>query len=306
VTAQNFVTPAPAPTRSPKAEKLQWNWRGHTIELGLDRSGEGPSVLLLPALSSISTRREMRALQERLSARFDTAAVDWPGFGDQSRPALDWRPEAYSAFLSFLLNVVVRRPRAIIAAGHAATYVLKHVAEQSGSAGRVVMIAPTWRGPLPTMMGGHRPFFERLCRIVDRRLLGPLIYRLNVNRAVVRHMVAGHVYGDGAFLGSERMAEKLKVVRAPGARFSSIRFVTGRLDPAQSRDEFLGYARRAGVPVLVVYGAETPSRSRAEIEALAGLPGVKSIILPRGKLAIHEEFPDATFQAIAPFLSEAT
>jgi hypothetical protein len=26
--------------------------------------------------------------------------------------------------------------------------------------------------------------------------------------------------------------------------------------------------------------------------------------LPKGKLSVHEEFPDATMQAIAPFLAE--
>ena len=39
---------------------LDWNWRGETIRLGADASGAGPTVLLLPALSSISSRREMR------------------------------------------------------------------------------------------------------------------------------------------------------------------------------------------------------------------------------------------------------
>jgi pimeloyl-ACP methyl ester carboxylesterase len=154
------------------------------------------------------------------------------------------------------------------------------------------------------MMGGHRPLFDRICRLVDRPVIGPLIYQLNVNRPVVRRMGAGHVYSNASFLDSERLAEKLEVVRAPGARFSSIRFVTGRLDPARSRDEFLDYAQRAGVPTLVVYGADTPSRSRAEIEALSNLQSIKSVVLPRGRLSIHEEFPDATFEAIAPFLSE--
>src|SRR5438477_9816597 len=246
----------------------------------------------------------MRPLQERLSARYRTVAVDWPGFGDQPRPALDWMPEDYSAFLSFLLSSVLPHPRAIVAAGHAAAYALIQAAAAPRSTDRLVLIAPTWRGPLPTMMGGHRPFFDRLCRLVDLPLIGPLIYRLNVNRPVVRYMGAGHVFSDPAFLDSERLPEKLKVVRAPGARFSSVRFVTGRLDPARSRDEFLDLARRASVPILLVYGAETPSRSRAEMEALSTLAGVRSILLPRGKLAVHEEFPDATFEAIAPFLSE--
>jgi len=287
-----------------QAEPIAWTWRGEKIRVGVDWRGDGPPVLLLPALSSISTRREMRPLQERLSAHYRTAAIDWPGFGDQPRPPLDWTPEACSAFLSFVLTSVMPRPHAIIAAGHAATYALKHVANDASATGRLILIAPTWRGPLPTMMGGHRPFFERLCRLVDRPWVGPLIYRLNVNQPVVRRMGAGHVYVDRGFLSGERLREKLVVTRAPGARFASVRFVTGRLDPAASRDQFLDFARRAAVPILVIYGAETPPRSRAEMDALAGLPGVKSVQLPRGKLAVHEEFPDATVEAITPFLAE--
>ena len=285
-----------------QTEEIAWSWRGETIRIGIDWLGSGPSVLLLPALSSISTRREMRPLQECLSAHYRSAAVDWPGFGDQPRPALDWTPEVYSAFLSFLLTSVVPHPHAIIAAGHAASYALKHVAGDATATERLVLIAPTWRGPLPTMMGGHRPFFDRLCRLVDIRGIGPLIYRLNVNQPVVRYMGAGHVYVDRGFLTGERLSEKLAVTRATGARFSSVRFVTGRLDPLRSRDEFLDLARRTAVPILLVYGAETPPRSRAEMEALAALPNVSSVRLPCGKLAVHEEFPDATVEAIAPFL----
>jgi hypothetical protein len=97
-------------------------------------------------------------------------------------------------------------------------HVLKHAAGASPpAAARLVLIAPTWRGALPTVMGGHRPFFERLCRLVDRPGLGPLIYRLNVNPFVVRRMGAGHVYADPAFLGEERLRQKLNVVRARGS-----------------------------------------------------------------------------------------
>jgi pimeloyl-ACP methyl ester carboxylesterase len=283
---------------------LEWNWRGATIRLGAESSGTGPQVLLLPALSSISTRHEMRPLQQRLAERYSALCVDWPGFGDGARPQVDWTPEAYSAFLSFLLTSVIPHPYAIVAAGHAATYALKHGANTSQAIARLVLIAPTWRGPLPTVLGGHRPFLARLCRLVDLPGLGPLIYRANVNRLVVRHMGAGHVYSDPAFLTGERLREKLAVVRAPGARFASVRFVTGRLDPLASRDEFLALARRTAAPILVVYGAETPPKSRAEMEALAALPGIHCVRLPRGKLAVHEEFPDATAEAIEAFLRE--
>jgi pimeloyl-ACP methyl ester carboxylesterase len=283
---------------------LNWTWRGKTVRLGADASGNGPKVLLLPALSSISTRREMRPLQERLAARYSTLAVDWPGFGEAPRPQVDWTADAYDAFLAFLLSSVMPHPHAIIAAGHAATYLLKHAATAAAQPTRLVLIAPTWRGPLPTMAGGHRPLFDRLCRLVDRAGVGPLIYGLNVNPFMVRRMGAGHVYSDAAFLNAERLRQKLAVVRAEGARFASVRFVTGRLDPLASREPFLDAARRAGAPILLVYGADTPPKSRAEMEALAAVPGVHTARLPRGKLSVHEEFPDATISAIEPFLAE--
>jgi pimeloyl-ACP methyl ester carboxylesterase len=181
----------------------------------------------------------MRPLQERLAREYSTFSIDWPGFGDEARPQMDWAPEVYLSFLSFLLASVVRQPHAIIAAGHAAGYVLKHAAGAPQAVPRLVLIAPTWRGPLPTMMGKHRPLFDRLCRVVDLPVLGPLIYWLNVNPLVVRRMGAGHVYADPAYLTGERLREKLAVVRANGARFASARFVSGRLDPLDNREEFL-------------------------------------------------------------------
>ena len=44
-------------------EEIVWHTEDHNFVIGLDRLGEGPTVLLLPALSSISTRHEMRPLQ---------------------------------------------------------------------------------------------------------------------------------------------------------------------------------------------------------------------------------------------------
>jgi pimeloyl-ACP methyl ester carboxylesterase len=283
--------------------QLSWAWRGKTIDLGFDISGQGPTVLLLPALSSISTRREMWPLQERLSSHYRTVSVDWPGFGDQPRPAIDWIPAAYAAFLEYILEALAPSPHAVIAAGHGATYALAHACTGPGSLGRLVLLAPTWRGPLPTMMNGRRPFFSRLCKSVDLPGLGPLLYKLNVNRLVVRFMAAGHVYANPAWLSGERLREKLAVTRARGARFASIRFVTGELDPIDTREQFLALAQQVAIPVLMVYGDQTPPRSRAEMEALAMISSIRSVCMPRGKLSLHEEFATQVAQIVAPFLA---
>ncbi len=121
---------------------------------------------------------------------------------------------------------------------------------------------------------------------------------------VVSKMVAGHVYSDPAALSGARMADKRKVVAAPGARYASAAFVTGGLDRVATRDDFMALAARTASPILLVYGAETPPRSRAEMEALAALPGVRTERLLRGKLSVHEEFPDDVYAAIQPFFAE--
>ncbi len=267
--------------------ELHWSWEGQTIPLGLDEAGEGPSALLLPALSSISTRGEMQPLLERLQHGHRVVTVDWPGFGDRPRPKLDYSPAMLQAFLDWLLTEIVPRPALLVTAGHASAYALDHLARHPGTVGRLVLVAPTWRGPFPTMMGGERPWFARIRAAVDAPVLGPALYALNLSGPVIRKMVVGHVYSDRAWLTPERMAAKRAVTSAAGA--------------VASRDAFLALAEKAAVPTLVVYGAETPPKSRAEMEALAARPGIESVRLPQGKLSLHEEFPDAVAEAIARF-----
>jgi pimeloyl-ACP methyl ester carboxylesterase len=283
--------------------ELRWSWQGHDMVLGLDEAGSGPLVLMLPALSSISTRCEMHPLMERLAAQFRAVTLDWPGFGTAPRPDVSWTPDALSAFLVHALGTLGARPHGVIAAGHAATYVLHHAAQHSGFTDRIALLAPTWRGPLPTMAGGDRPLFARIRRLIELPGLGPVLYRLNVSAFVIRRMVAGHVYSDPAWLSGKRLSDKRKVTGGRGARFASVAFVTGGLDRAASRAEFLELAGRAGVPILLVYGSETPRRSMAEMAALAELTGVTAVRLARGKLSVYEEFPDEVALALRPFLA---
>src|SRR5215471_3367329 len=147
-----------------------------------------------------------------------------------------------------------------------------------GTTGRLCLVAPTWRGPLPTVMGKRHTAFRHIARAGDLPAIGDLIYRLNVNPLMVRMMALGHVYRDPGALAPAKLAEKLAVTRAGGARHASIRFVTGELDPMTSRDEFLDTARQVTEPIFVIYGADTPPKSKAEMEQLAGLPNVRAAV----------------------------
>ena len=282
---------------------IRYGWKNIVTTVGMDEAGSGPSVVLLPALSSISTRAEMRPLFETLAPEFRVSTVDWPGFGDLVRLRTDWSPEILSAFLDWFLSEVVAPPHLVVAAGHAASYALYQAAYRHGTIERLVLIAPTWRGPLPTMIGGQRPWFAHVRVIVDHWGIGPLLYRLNMSRFVVTRMAREHVYEDPGWLSGDRLSAKLAVTRTPGARHASVRFVSGALDRVESRAAFLDLARRADLPILVIYGDQTPPRSRAEMEALAEVPGAELRLLPHGKLSIHEEFPESVAGAVKSFLN---
>jgi hypothetical protein len=58
--------------------------------------------------------------------------------------------------------------------------------------------------------------------------------------------------------------------------------------------------------MLLVYGEETPPKSRAEMDALGAVPGIQIARLRRGKFAIHEEFAEQVAREITIFLSGET
>lgn len=281
---------------------FHWRWGGTQVGVGYDIRGEGRTVLLLPAFSTVSTRQEMAPLASQLGCGFRTVIVDWPGFGVDAAPALPHAPDLHLAFLEAFVAQTQTPPLAVIAAGHAAGYALMLASRQSGLWSHIVLIAPTWRGPLPTMMGGYRPLQDRIRSVIRAPAIGPLLYRMNVSRPVIAAMYRRHVYADRGRITPDFVASKEAVARHAGGRFGSAAFVTGALDPVRSRDSFLALARAQTAPILVVYGAQTPPRSRAEIEALAALPGIQGRCLERGSLGIHEEEPAAVAAAVAPVL----
>ena len=57
-----------------RVDEIEWKYHGDSVRVGMTWHGHGEVVLVLPALSSISTRSEMWPLQERLGSRFTTLA----------------------------------------------------------------------------------------------------------------------------------------------------------------------------------------------------------------------------------------
>src|SRR5919202_2368137 len=281
-------------------QKYQWNWEGKPVSVVYETLGEGTRMLLLPAFSTVSTRGEMREIAERLSSQFQVTSLDWPGFGQSDRPPLDYRATLYHQFLQDFVTDVLASPTAVSAAGHAAGYAMQLAQKMPQSVSRIILVAPTWRGPLPTM--GANPQVSGMVReLVRSPILGQALYRMNTTSSFLRWMYGRHVYVEDAKLTPEFISHKREITQQAGARYAPAAFVTGAIDPVQERDEFLGYFQSLAVPVMVIIGEQVPPKSREEMDVIAGLPGVQSAVLP-GSLGMHEECVGAVSEVILDFL----
>ena len=265
-----------------------------------DEIGQGPLLLCLPAPSTISTREEMRELAERLAQSHRVVRIDWPGFGDADRHSIRYRPTLDSRYLAAFVQRFPP-PIDVIAAGHAAGYLLEAARGMPTWFRRLALLAPTWRGPLPTAMGPHPRLWRALETLVCAPLVGSLVYALNSSRVVVSWMMRRHVYTDEAHLTDALIDARVRIAHRPKARFAAAAFVTGGLDPFHSRDSFLEAARACPAQIFVAIGERTPTRSLAEMKALAALENVRSMMLP-GSLGFYDEYPDETASAVSRFL----
>ena len=128
-----------------KIYQHQWLWQksSHTIEI--EKMGTGKPMLLLPALSTVSSRHEMKEIAELLADKYEVNYLDWLGFGDSQRPAVDYQPSLYQALLNDLVKDNFSEPVTLVAAGHSAGYALKLAKNYPDLVAKIILIAPTWK-----------------------------------------------------------------------------------------------------------------------------------------------------------------
>jgi pimeloyl-ACP methyl ester carboxylesterase len=286
---------------SGQVQEFTWNWENQPLRVVYETKGEGTSLLLLPAFSSVSTRAEVAELAKLLADHFQVTALDWPGFGESSRLSLDYNPAIYEQFLEYFVQSIFNTPIIAVSAGHATGYILKLAVKQPETFSKIVLLAPTWRGPLPTM-GANANIAAVVRGIVRSPILGQALYQLNTTPSFLSWMYSRHVFTDTTKLTPDFIQEKWQTTQQPNARFASAAFVTGNIDTIHSPSEFLSLVQSLNVPVMTIIGASSPPKSRREMDALAALPGMNSVIIP-GSLGLHEEYPAVVFEAILPFLT---
>jgi pimeloyl-ACP methyl ester carboxylesterase len=284
-------------------QTYQWSWQERSLSIAYDRAGEGEPILLLPAFSTVSSRTEMSGLAAYLRSDYQVTTVDFPGFGDTDRPPLDYAPPLYRQFLAdFVRDIYAGKPVTMIAAGHAGGYAIDLAARLPNLVSKLILVAPTWRGPLPTMAKGQKPWLKSIRDTIRTPIIGQFLYQLNTTPSFLGFMYRRHVYTDANKLTADFMTRKRQLTQKPGARYGAGAFVTGGLDPYLDRAEAIAHLQSLNIPVLIAIGENSPPKSKAEMFALAEVAGVTSVTLP-GTLGMHEEYPFELHAVIHPFIA---
>ncbi|MEA5462382.1 alpha/beta fold hydrolase [Leptothoe sp. PORK10 BA2] len=273
-----------------QVQHYHWTYQGQTVTIAYETLGAGPTVLLLPAFSTVSTRAELAQIAQVLASQFQVIALDWLGFGDSERPACTYERSLYQALLKDFVQNCCPQPAGILAAGHGAGYAL-HLAQTQVST-RLLLVAPTWKGPLRAM-GAPSWLGTNLRNLVGLPIVGSALYGANTHPAFLKWMYQRHVFVDEARLTPTFIQQRRRITQQPGARFAPAAFVTAALDPMCDRTEWLQIATAVtanpNTAVRVILADQAPPQSKAEMQALSELPGIHTDHLP-GSLGLYEEY----------------
>jgi pimeloyl-ACP methyl ester carboxylesterase len=297
------ITYDPSNIIASQAHSYSWQWQNQTISVTYGVQGQGQSLLLLPAFSTVCSRTEVADIASILADRWQVTSIDWPGFGDSGRPRTAYDPSFYQQFLADFTRDCVPHPTNVVATGHTAGYVLQLAQTQGELFDKIILVAPTWRGPLPTMMSGQKSWFKLLRDLVGTPLLGQALYGANTTKGFLEMMYRRHVYANPDNITPELIATKQQISQRPGARFAPAAFVTGGLDLVADRASFQALCQDLKLSVII--GADSPPKSLAEMRSMAELPGVTSVTLP-GTLGMHEEYATLVAAEIGNILGAAS
>ncbi|KAF3969739.1 hypothetical protein ACB098_04G107800 [Castanea mollissima] len=315
-------TPSPS-----KTSNWQWKFKDNYINIyyeeHVNRQSSDPpkNILMMPTISDVSTVEEWRSVARDIVERvgevnWRATIVDWPGLGYSDRPKIEYNADVLEKFLVDLINAPngpisdSENNLVVFGGGHAATITVHAAKKGLVKPVAIAAVAPTWAGPLPIVFGRDSSMETRyglLRGTLRTPAVGWMMYNMLVsNEKAIESQYKSHVYANPDNVTPGIIKSRYALTKQKGARYLPAAFLTGVLDPVQSREEFLElFANLEGkTPVLVVSAKGSPKRSKAEMEALKGAKGVSKFVEVPGALLPQEEYPAMVAEELYKFLQE--
>ncbi|KAL2492953.1 alpha/beta-Hydrolases superfamily protein [Abeliophyllum distichum] len=198
----------------------------------------------------------------------------------------------------------------VFGGGHAATIAVRAAKKGLVKPKAIAAVAPTWAGPLPIVFGRDSSMETRyglLRGTLRAPAVGWMMYNVLVsNEKAIQSQYKSHVYANPENVTPSIVESRYALTKQKGARYVPAAFLTGLLDPVNSREEFveLFAGLQGNIPALVMSTASAPKRSKAEMESLRGAKGVSKFVEVTGALLPQEEYPQIVAEELYRFLLE--
>ncbi|XP_030493928.2 uncharacterized protein LOC115709833 [Cannabis sativa] len=314
---------SPLPT---KTNSWKWKFKENLINIYYEAhegksSDPSKNILMVPTISDVSTVEEWRSVarnivQQTGQVNWRATIVDWPGLGYSDRPKIDYNADVMEKFLVDFINAPdgpmnsSENDLVVFGGGHGATITVRAAKKGLVKPKAIAAVAPTWAGPLPIVFGrdsGMETRYGLLRGTLRAPAVGWMMYNMLVsNEKAIESQYKSHVYANPENVTPGIIESRYALTKKEGARYAPAAFLTGLLDPVQSREEFLELfaAMEGKTPVLVVSSKGSPKRSKAEMEALRGTKGVNKFVEVPGALLPQEEYPNLVAEELYRFLQE--
>ncbi|KAL3528377.1 hypothetical protein ACH5RR_007699 [Cinchona calisaya] len=332
-TSLDYAAPTPSstpPKLSTSASNWQWKFKENSVKIHYEehknetKNQPTKEILMIPTISDVSTVEEWREVAKEIVGRdgkvsYKATIVDWPGLGFSDSPKLDYNADVMEKFFVDLVNSpdspFSSRNNSdddlvVFGGGHAATIAVRAAKKGLVKPTAIAAVAPTWAGPLPIVFGRDNNMETRygfLRGALRAPAVGWMMYNVLVsNENAIQSQYKSHVYADPENVTPSIIESRYALTKRDGARYVPAAFLTGLLDPVNTREEFIElFAKLEGeVPVLVVSTTGSPKRSKAEMEALRNAKGVTKFVELPGALLPQEEYPSLVAEELYRFLQE--
>jgi pimeloyl-ACP methyl ester carboxylesterase len=282
--------PRPAPATGAWLDAAGVEARHATVDglrLRFIRRGEGPTVVLLHGIaSSLYTWSEV---WPGLTARFDTIALDLPGFGGSDLPLAPSAERLQASVVAFLDRLAI--PRASLVGNSLGGAVAGLVAARHPErvSALVLIDAAGFR-----MDAASRPALLRAAA-------GGLGSALELLPRPLVALALRQVFHDDARATSQRIDEYEAPLLRPGAVAALRRLLAA---PTPSAAEFGAALGRVRARTLVIWGAEDGWIPVADADRfVAAIPGARKVVLAGCGHMPQEERPAETLRLLEEFLS---
>ena len=223
-----------------------YTWRDGVVYYRV--KGNGEPMVMVHDFGAAASSYQMKPAYDRLTSDYRVYCLDWLGYGESTRPAIDYTAGAYEQLLADFIADVIAGPAIVIAAGPSAAFAARLAHRQPERVSRLVLVNPTG---VERMAGTPTPRQRLLGAVLKLPVLGQFIFNLLVSKPVLEWNLKNRIFFDASQV-TPRMVDYMWVTaHQPGARWAPASYWSGLLNLPIAHD-----LSELEQPTMIVWGQQ--------------------------------------------------